>query len=326
MTRLGARQERIVAGRYELLDCRGVGNTARVYRARHVKTGRMLAVKLLRPEYRLLPDVVRRFQREAEGLGCLRHRNIVEVYDAGASDDDCFIVMPWLEGTDLGSILQAEGRLSWERAFDMLRQICEGLHHAHSHGIVHRDLKPSNCFVESERGGEARLVVLDLGVAKFLSPERLVWGKEPLTMTGALIGTPEYMAPEQMSGGEIDARTDIYAAGVLLFRMLTGGLPFVGSAIDIMNKVQGCPSPPLCAVGRGLRFSARLEEVVHRALARRPEDRHADMQALLAGLHACAADSRQPVQPSGRAAVTTAFVVTSLGAVAALFAAVAAAR
>ncbi len=257
-----------MAGRYELLERLGGGGTASVYSARHIRTGRAVAVKLLHSELSECERATRRLQREARLLAKLRHEHIVEILDASFDRDEHFLVMPLLRGEDLEQLLRREGRLSWPRARSLMLQICAAIAHAHARGIVHRDLKPANCMLI----GKDTIKVLDLGVAKLLDP-----GTGPLTVPGHLIGTPGYLAPEQVSSGTTDERADVYAAGVMLFRILTGRLPFVERGATLICLMTSEAAPSMASVGGAADAPAYLEQVVARALARCPEDRFASV-------------------------------------------------
>lgn len=265
----------VLAGRYELLERLGGGGSAIVYSARQIRTGRAVAVKLLHSELWECEQSTRRLQREARFLAKLRHDHIVEILDAHFEGDERFLVMPLLRGEDLDQVLRREGRLSWPRAHSLILQICAAVAHAHAHGIVHRDLKPANCMLL----GDDTIKVLDLGVAKLLDP-----GDSPLTVPGHLLGTPGYLAPEQISSGTTDERADVYAAGVMLFRMLTGRLPFVERGPTLICLMTSEAAPSMASVGGAADAPAYVEQVVARALARCPEDRFASVVQLAQAL------------------------------------------
>lgn len=266
---------RVVAQRYELLERLGSGAAASVYSARHLRTGRVVAVKLLHSELWACEVATRRLQREARMLAKLRHDHIVEILDARFEGDEHFLVMPLLRGEDLDHLLCREGRLAWPQARALMLQVCAAVAYAHTHGIVHRDLKPANCILI----GGSTIKVLDLGVAKLLEQ-----GEGPLTVSGHLVGTPGYLAPEQISSGTTDARADVYAAGAMLFRMLTGRLPFVERGPALICRMTAEVAPTMASVSETVDAPAYVEQAVARALARHPEDRFASVAQLARAL------------------------------------------
>lgn len=269
----------VLAGRYEIGECIGAGGMAWVYRARHVTTGRPLAVKIIRPD-RTSEEFRRRFVAEVQFLAALKHEHIVEIVDANVEERECFLVMPLLDGEDLGALLRREGRLSWSLVRGWMLQLCDALRHAHERGIVHRDLKPSNCFLV---GPERRLMVLDLGIAKLMSPAT----GEAITVQGEIIGTLGYMAPEQVMSGISDARSDVYSAGVVMFHLLTGRLPFQGSPPEIVHLQSNEAPPTLSSAATDVPYSTALERLLARALATAPEDRFSDMNDLSCAIRDC---------------------------------------
>jgi serine/threonine protein kinase len=263
---------RVLDRRYHILEFIAAGGMAWLYRAVHVGTERVLAVKILTEEARNNTDIVRRFQREARLTAKLKHENIVDIFDV-QTDDDCYLVMELLVGCDLRVHLARMGRLQWTEVRAIMLQICDALHFAHEHGVVHRDLKPANCF---RLEPSERVKVLDLGIAKPLGPHFDAGG--PITKTGGLAGTPPYMAPEHFCG-QIDARTDIYSAGVLMFELLTGRRPFRGKGPELLRQIVNLPMPSLASIADGVDFPPDIDLVVGRALAKVPEERYASMRA-----------------------------------------------
>ncbi len=216
--------ERIVAGRYRLGRLLGEGGMGAVYEAEHLELGAIVAIKLLSDRYLGDADAVERFRREARAAAAIRHDHVVRVTDSGTDEEGTpFLVMERLEGESLGSLLKRHRRLPVEVAASVAREVLAGLEAAHAHGILHRDLKPGNIFLSREPGGRLRVKLLDFGISKLLD------GASELTAEGAIVGTPHYMPPEQLRGQrDLDQRADLYAVGVLLFRMLGGQLPFEG--------------------------------------------------------------------------------------------------
>ena len=271
---------RILGERYRVLSRLGEGGMGTVYLCEHQVLKRRFAVKVLRPELAGDAELVERFRNEAIAASRIGQENVVEVVDFGTSAPDgaLYYVMEALEGRNLGVILRDEGALPVPRALALLEQICRALGAAHARGVVHRDVKPENVLVLSREEGEVAKV-LDFGISHVPSTP----GRGRLTRAGAIIGTPEYMAPEQATGAVVDHRADIYAAGVLAYEMLTGGLPFEGTS-DLATIVAAqlrSPEPPSA---RNAAIPPEVDAIVLRAIARRPEDRHATMSELAAAV------------------------------------------
>jgi len=268
-------------GRYRLVEKIGAGGMGEVWRAHHHTLGREVAIKILSRDKRACPDAIARFEREAEMMAKLRHRNAVQVFDYGVTEDGLFYyAMELLEGEDLSDAIRRAGRFDPSQAVDWIRQAADAVAEAHALGIVHRDIKPENLFVCRD-GGPATVKVLDFGLA------RLIADTAPhLTREGFVVGTPSTVAPELVLGERADARSDVYALGVVLYHLLTGARPFEGDAIAIMrDKTRTDPIKP------SLRTRAwippHLEGIVMRCLARDPADRYDDARQLVAALDRC---------------------------------------
>ncbi|HEU4405898.1 MAG TPA: protein kinase [Polyangiaceae bacterium] len=263
---------RTLPGGYVLLELIGVGGMGRVYRAEQQALGRTVAVKVIHAH--LLDDesASARFITEARAASRLNHPNSVGVIDFGKSDDgQLYLVMEFLRGRDLGVVAQTEGPLPFRRIVDVLRQTLAALGEAHELGIIHRDVKPENIILERVRGGGDFVKVVDFGLAKLLVGAR----REALTLPGIVCGTPDYMAPEQGRGENIDPRADLYALGVVLFALLTGRLPFEAESptqLVLMHMSTPPPDPRRVAPGRNV--PASLAEACLRALAKSPEGRY----------------------------------------------------
>ncbi|HJL16689.1 MAG TPA: serine/threonine-protein kinase [Sandaracinaceae bacterium LLY-WYZ-13_1] len=257
--------------RYRIEEPLGEGGIGRVFKARHLTLGRLVALKVLLTRYESIPVLKQRFEREARALAALSHPNIVTVTDFGVSEGNPYIVMELLEGRDL-SVLVAGEPLAPKRVFDIVRQTLRALHYAHDQGLVHRDLKPHNVFVRSLDDGTDHVEVLDFGLARFVGDAARSSPK--LTRQGALIGTPAYMAPEQASGEEVDARADVYAVGCVLFEALTGRRVFETADPGEMLRAHLLSSPPtLAQADPGLEVSPSLEAFVQKALSKSPSGR-----------------------------------------------------
>jgi serine/threonine protein kinase len=268
----------ILDSKYQLVERLGEGGMGTVYRARRLHIGDEVAVKILLQKYVSGGEAVERFRREARAAAVLRHPNIVTIHDFGearGADAPAYIVMELVEGTSLRNLLQCDGRLSPERAVQLLRGVCAGVGAAHRRHIVHRDLKPDNIIiVPPEREGEPETVkVIDFGIAKLRDSE----GVTTLTQAGAFMGTPHYMSPEQCRGETLDERSDIYSLGAILYEMLCGTPPFIGSTLTaIVAKHLTEAAPPMAPT---LAVSPALERVCLRALAKRAEERYQSVES-----------------------------------------------
>ena len=235
-----------------------------IYRATDQRTGQLVAIKIPHPELECDPVFYSRFQREVAIGKKLRHPGVVQTLDSSDMDQLC-IVMEWAEGRTLREILAKEGKLRSERATRVALGVCEALDYIHGQGVVHRDLKPENILVTEDD----RVKLIDFGIAGSAGMRRLTFSKLSNTM-----GTPDYISPEQIKRRKTDARSDIYALGVILYEMLAGKSPFSGpNPFAVMNDRLVNEPPPLRKGHPEL--SAEMEEVVYRALERDPEDRYA---------------------------------------------------
>ena len=230
--------------RYELKRLIARGGMGLVFEAHHKFTRRAVALKLLADEQRDQKETRRRLLREAHALTAVRHPGFVEVLDAGVcGDHGPYVVLEMLEGRTLDGILAARQRLSVADTVQVGRRVCSAIAHAHAHGVVHRDLKPSNIFVARNEIGEETVKIIDLGVAA-VEVDQLEHLDRKLTKAHEVLGTPEYMAPEQLWGQAIDARTDVYAIGMSLYECLTGDVPYTGAYPDVLVQVSNATGPP----------------------------------------------------------------------------------
>jgi serine/threonine-protein kinase len=293
-------------GSYELVAQLGAGAMGRVYRARHVRLGREVAIKVLNPEYAARRDVVERFFREARVANEIDHAHIVEVTDFVEAPGVAYLVMELLEGKSLRDLAsgRGEGYPSVARLLAILAQVCDALHAAHEKGVIHRDLKPDNVFVV-ERGGEDFAKVLDFGVAKLADP-----ADHAATTAGMILGTPHYMAPEQALGREVDRRADVWAAGVVLHELLAGTVPFTArSFVELAMAIRERPPAPLPERTPGdERIPGDVAAIVTRCLEKRPADRFATMADLAEALRGhrvprAAVPGRRPLAVAAVAAV-----------------------
>jgi eukaryotic-like serine/threonine-protein kinase len=255
----------IVDTRYELRRLIARGGMGMVFEAHHKFTRRTVALKLLPEELRSQAEAHARLLREAHALTAVCHPGFVEALDAGVcAEQGPYLVLEMLEGRTLDGILAARRRLTLEDAVQVGRQICDAVAHAHLRGVVHRDIKPSNVFIARTEVGHETVKIIDLGVAA-LEAGQLAEHDSKLTTAHAVIGTPEYMAPEQLWGQGVDARTDVYAIGATLFECVTGETPYSGSYPEVLVRVSNATEPP--SVGqRRPDVPAALAMVIEHAL------------------------------------------------------------
>ncbi len=230
--------------RYELRRLIAHGGMGLVFESHHMFTRRVVALKLLPDELRDKEEARGRMLREAHALTAVRHPGFVEALDAGVCPVfGPYLVLEMLEGRTLDGILAARRRLSIQDTVQVGRQVCDAVAHAHTRGVIHRDLKPSNIFISRNEIGDETVKLLDLGVAA-VAEEQLAHHDRKLTAAHEVLGTPEYMAPEQLWGRPIDTRTDVYSIGMSLFECLTGEVPYVGSYPDVLVQVSNATNPP----------------------------------------------------------------------------------
>ncbi|MFT3765832.1 MAG: serine/threonine-protein kinase [Minicystis sp.] len=267
------------AGEYVVTDLIARGGCGSVYRARHRSDGRIAAVKVLHASLATMPKMVERFTREVRVVELLRHPAIVSVYDVGSLPDGRpYYVMEYLEGRTVARILDEEGRLSPAEALSILAPICDALEAAHAAGVVHRDVKASNIIVSADDPPVIKLV--DFGIAKLVGGHGALGSG--LTTVGRQVGTLTIMAPEQLLGSPVDARVDIYALGILLFRMLTGRLPF--AAKDALTLAQQHLEEPAPRPSQRIPLPPALDAIVLRCLEKQPERRYDSVKEFLEAL------------------------------------------
>ncbi len=259
----------VLGGKYRVMARVGEGGMGALYMAQHTELGRPVAVKVLVEKLSKDEKYLRRFQQEAKLAASLSHPNVTHVYDYGQLESGApYLVMDYLEGKTLAALLQERGYLSVAAALPIFQQICKGLAHAHGRGLVHRDLKPSNIML-TESDGERIAKVLDFGIAKEVD------NTQHLTQTGELFGSPLYMSPEQCSGSQIDARSDIYSIGCLLYEVLSGNVPLRGDTIvqTIFKHMNELP-PPIKEVCPPANVSPAVEDVIRKAMAKNRDERY----------------------------------------------------
>jgi len=270
----------LIGGRYEIEELVGTGGMSSVYRARDSVLERRVALKILHEHFSADPEYVERFRREARAIARLNHPNIVTVIDRGEFGNRQFIVFEHIPGENLKEVVEREGQLPVAQALALTHQIARGLAFAHQHGVVHRDVKPQNVLLDES--GTAK--VTDFGIARSLDPG------EELTQTGTLLGTSDYIAPEQASGEPIDARSDQYSLGVLLYELLTGEVPYpADSFMAVAMRHLRDPVPSVRERRRDV--PDRVDKIVARAMAKRPADRFPSTEAMMGAIEDALADT-----------------------------------
>jgi serine/threonine-protein kinase len=276
----------LIADRYELEELVGSGGMSTVFRARDTQLDRRVAIKILHERYLDDPEYVERFRREARAVARLSHPNIVTVIDRGDDGGRQYIVFEHVEGENLKELVERTGRLPVRGALELALAVADGLAFAHEHGLVHRDVKPQNVLLSRE--GDVK--VTDFGIARSLDVEHGV------TQTGTVLGTSEYLAPEQASGKPVSPATDVYSLGVVLWELLAGDVPFVGENF-VAVALRHINEPPPSLLERRPDVSPRLAAAVERALAKDPARRFPSMAALARELRACLAEADGEVAP-----------------------------
>jgi serine/threonine protein kinase len=263
----------VIADRYHIIKKLGEGGMGAVYLGEHVKMGRKSAIKVMNPGMAADPDAISRFNREASNASRISHPNVCQIYDFGETPDGViYLAMEFIEGSALTDIIEREGALPPVRAARMLKQAADALASAHDLGIVHRDLKPDNIMVVQGRDGADIVKVVDFGIAKAVAGDE---AGQKVTKTGLVVGTPEYMSPEQLSGDKLDGRSDIYSLGLVFYRMLTGVLPFqADSAQETMIKRLTDEPMRLETARPDIVFPPAMQAVLDLALARLPSERY----------------------------------------------------
>jgi eukaryotic-like serine/threonine-protein kinase len=264
----------IFGGRYEILSVLGQGGMGAVYQARDRELDRLIALKVIRPELATDPAILQRFKQELILARNITHKNVVRIYDLGESDGIRFITMEYVDGEDMRTMLRKHGKFSAQQAIPMVEQVCRALDSAHSEGVIHRDLKPQNIM----RDKQGRIVVMDFGLARSL-------GDSGLTQTGAIVGTMEYMSPEQALGSQLDQRSDIFSVGLIFYELLTGKSPYhADTAIASLMRRTREVAKPASDVENTVPRS--LSAIVSRCLEREPANRYHSVVELLQQLNA----------------------------------------
>ncbi len=290
----------VIADRYHVVKKLGEGGMGQVYLAEHVKMGRRSAIKVMNPSLTHDPDAVARFNREAANASRITHPNVCAVYDFGETPDGLiYLAMEFVEGEPLTDVLGRNGALPLARAGRIFQQVADALQAAHDLGIVHRDLKPDNIMLAKGRDGADVVKVVDFGIAKAVGGDE---AGQKVTKTGLVVGTPEFMSPEQLSGDKLDGRSDLYSLALVFFRMLTGKLPFEATTVQETMIKRLTDEPVKLGVSRpDLAFPPGLQEVLDAALTRSPVDRYQTAAKFAADVAAVLGTTRGPAIPATRA-------------------------
>src|ERR687884_1194116 len=258
-------------GRYRIVRKLGAGGMADVYLAEDQELGRRVAIKILNDRHAADDSFIERFRREAKNAAGLSHPNIVSIYDRGEAEGTYYIAMEYLDGRSLKELIVGRGPAPVSVAIDYARQILSALRFAHRNGIVHRDIKPHNVLVDAE----GRVKVTDFGIARA--------GTSQMTEAGSIVGTAQYLSPEQARGTAVDQRSDIYSVGIVLYELLTGQVPFSGDTpVEIaMKHLSMLPEPPSA---KRPEIPRDLDLIVMRALAKDPDDRYQSAEEMDADL------------------------------------------
>ena len=289
-----------IAERYFVEKKLGAGGMGSVYLARHITLDKQFALKVLHGEFVRRPDLVERFLQEARAASRIRHDNIIDITDFGSTPDGVvFFAMEVLEGRDLHDEIvrarQEAQAIPWPRSRRIFLQVCSALAAAHACGIIHRDLKPENVYLIERLGQSDFVKLLDFGIAKLSESTE---GERRLTRTGMLFGTPEYMAPEQARGEQVDHRVDIYATGCLLYQLIAGRVPFEGENFMSVLTMHMTAEPPVIApeVFAAVGAPEAVGEVIARALAKERDARFSSMEDMIAAIEAVATDVQEEVE------------------------------
>ncbi|WP_298784254.1 Stk1 family PASTA domain-containing Ser/Thr kinase [uncultured Marinococcus sp.] len=276
---------RRISDRYHIKRLLGSGGMAYVYLGEDMILERLVAIKILQPQFNGDEEFLQRFRRESRAATILGHRNTVNIYDVGEERELHYIVMEYVEGQTVKEMIRLHGPLPLEQAVHMTKQLLEALMQAHSHGIIHRDIKPHN-LLSNDRG---EIKVADFGIARAASASTI-------TQTNTMMGSVHYISPEQARGGMVSARSDIYAAGVVLFEMVTGMVPYnAESAVSIALKHIQEPLPDPAQLRQGLPQS--LSNVILKAAAKSPDDRYASAEEMYEDIRSALSDERRSERP-----------------------------
>ena len=278
--------------KYAVLAELGEGSMGKVYLGEHVQLKKKVALKVLRPNMSMTEESLLRFQREGITAGQFSHPNAIQIFDFDRADGMFFLAMEFVEGRSLKQAIHEEGPLSPAAAVRLIRQVLSALVAAHTRGIIHRDLKPDNIMVAGDIYGDPLVKVLDFGLSKLVDSGREASLR---TQTGMILGTPLYMSPEQCAGDEIDARSDLFSVGLILYELLAGDLPSREQTVSrILLERMSNPVPPILELRPDLNIPAGLDAVLRRAVAQKVEERYSSAEEMIADLDAVQIDGAAP--------------------------------
>ncbi len=288
-----------LAERYAIQSMLGDGGMGAVYAAEHVLIRKRVAVKVLSPDFSRNPRDVQRFLLEARAASMIEQENVVDITDFGyTKQGQAFLVMEYLDGEDLSETLKRETRLEWRRVLHIASQVAAALEAAHAEGVIHRDIKPENFFRITRHKDHDFIKVLDFGIAK-LTADSSGEADAGVSMSAGLVGTPEYIAPELLTGIEADVRVDIYAIGVVMYQLLTGATPFSGTSLmEILSQTALDDATPPRQRAPDAEIPEGVEAIVMRAIAREPEQRFQSAEALREAIDA-ALNEEAEAKPAG---------------------------
>ncbi|MGC6418834.1 MAG: protein kinase domain-containing protein, partial [Bradymonadia bacterium] len=278
---------RIIDDTYEIIELAGEGSMGRVYRAQHIQLRKQVALKILHTNLVSDVTVVKRFEREAQAASRLNHPNCISMFGYGREDDGTLLwmAMEFIEGRDLGAIIAEDSPLPARRVLNIMSQVCDALDEAHAAKVIHRDLKPANIVCFDHRRSKDFVKVLDFGIAKIIDNDE---DYQPLTREGIVCGTPAYMSPEQVQGFELDARSDLFSLGIILYQTLTGRLPFLGdSAVEVATKIVVDQPIAPAQVRADWSYPPEFEDIVLKLLSKSREDRYSEAHEVKEALEAC---------------------------------------
>jgi serine/threonine protein kinase len=271
---------KIVNEQYQIISAIGYGGMSVVFKAKDLKLGKFVAIKMLLPHLMLQSHNMQRFQQEAQSASALNHPNVVGIHNYGETETgQPFLVMDLIEGSSLSQLIKRDGHLPVDRALNIFLQLASALTHAHEHGVVHRDLKPSNVLLCEQNGESDICKIVDFGIAKLLPHE----GRDAvsLTQTGDVFGSPLYMSPEQCKGEKLDQKSDIYSMGCLMYETLSGNPPHTGNnMLEVLYRHMNEVPKDFKSLKLGISIPQRLEAAIFKALAKEPANRQQSMQAL----------------------------------------------
>ena len=278
----GAWAGKVIDARYRIREKLGEGGMGAVYKVEHVRMGKVLALKVLRPELALDKKLKSRFHQEARVVSKLSNPNTIQVFDFGELEDgSLYIAMEFMPGRDLAALLRTQGAFSEERAISIGLQVLASLAEAHEQGIIHRDVKPANVMLQKRKGRDDLVKVLDFGIAKLNEGE----GRKHITGVAEFVGTPSYMSPEQARGDALDARSDLYSVGAMLFELVTARPPFEGpTPMSVVTQHLDKPPPRLGEIVPGKLFSPGFEAVLRKALAKDRQERFSSAEEMTQAL------------------------------------------